>query len=731
MINISLFPKITTISGGEIITIQDFFLQIQHGKWKEQTDKVRAETDKKARNTIKAKVMPYVTISGTFEPRTIAGLQTHSGLLCMDFDNIENVPEARKKLESDPYTLACLLSVSGTGLAAIIKIDPDKHIDSFLALEEYYWKQYQLESDPACKDVCRPRFCSYDPDIFQNEKAKIFKDYLKKKPPIKRLPTYIVAASDTEKIIQQCEQNRIDLDQGDYERFRNIGFALAAEYGESGRDYYHRLSSMNEKYTPAHCDKQFDRCLRSKSTGVTLATLFHYAKEAGCKIISERTKHIVSVAKMQKRGGIKAASVVNALEILDGIEPQDSESIIKQVYENDIDLREDNELSQDEQLQRMLKEDYLIRKNEITRYLEIDGRELETEDINSLWLECRKRISEKLKFELLDRTLHSNLTPKFNPIIDYIEANRHRTIDGNIDTICKAINSDTGWLEGEFDPDFVKYFFTKWAIGMIASIYGKHSPLLLALTGSQRTGKTEFFRRLLPNQLKRFYAESRLDAGKDDEILMTQKLIIMDDEMSGKSKLENKKLKELTSKQHFTLREPYGRRNVTLQRLATLSGTANDNALLSDPTGNRRIIPINILSIDIPVYNSVDKDELFMEFVRLYDSGQSWELSGQDIERLNASSSPFEQVCPEAELLNIHFGIPDSLTDPMIEKMTSTEIKDYLERITEQRLSLHKLGLELKAHNFHQKPVKMNGKNYRFWFVLKKNEASGLPKAEF
>src|SRR5690606_8591490 len=120
----------------------------------------------------------------------------------------------------------------------------------------------------------------------------------------------------------------------------------------------------------------------------------------------------------------------------------------------------------------------------------------------------------------------------------------------------------------------------------------------------QGTGKTEFFRRLLPPELRQYYAESKLDAGKDDAILMTQKLIIMDDEMGGKSKKESKHLKELTSKQVFTLREPYGRMNVDLQRLAVLCGTTNDLEILND-LHNRRQIPIEVYGIDHEAYNAI------------------------------------------------------------------------------------------------------------------------------
>ena len=147
----------------------------------------------------------------------------------------------------------------------------------------------------------------------------------------------------------------------------------------------------------------------------------------------------------------------------------------------------------------------------------------------------------------------SDFVESYNPVKDFFLKNSHITESGIIEEYTACINSDVG-----IGTSYKYTFFKKWLVGLVASIHGEHSSLLMALTGSQNCGKTQFFRRLLPDELKPFYAESKLDNGKDDEILMTQKILIMDDELGGKSKMEAKKLKELTSKQYFTLREPYG-----------------------------------------------------------------------------------------------------------------------------------------------------------------------------
>ena len=103
---------------------------------------------------------------------------------------------------------------------------------------------------------------------------------------------------------------------------------------------------------------------------------------------------------------------------------------------------------------------------------------------------------------------------------------------------------------------------------------------------------------------------------------MTENLIIMDDELGGKSKQDNMKLKNITSKQYFSLRRPYGDHNESILRLAVLCGTSNQLEILSDATGNRRIIPIEVLNINKVLYNSIDKKELFMEAFKLYKKGK-------------------------------------------------------------------------------------------------------------
>ena len=71
-----------------------------------------------------------------------------------------------------------------------------------------------------------------------------------------------------------------------YQNWLHTGFALASEFGEEGRQYFHRLSQMNPGYKYEETDKKYSSCMKSTGHGITIKTLFHLAKEKGVEIAS-------------------------------------------------------------------------------------------------------------------------------------------------------------------------------------------------------------------------------------------------------------------------------------------------------------------------------------------------------------------------------------------------------------------------------------------------------------
>ena len=80
----------------------------------------------------------------------------------------------------------------------------------------------------------------------------------------------------------------IDITAG-YNRWRNIAFGISLEMGEEGRSIFHDISRFNAEYDHQKCDKLYDDCIKRLHTsgnhsGVTAASFFGYAKEAGVDV---------------------------------------------------------------------------------------------------------------------------------------------------------------------------------------------------------------------------------------------------------------------------------------------------------------------------------------------------------------------------------------------------------------------------------------------------------------
>lgn len=104
-----------------------------------------------------------------------------------------------------------------------------------------------------------------------------------------RSSTAPLSVRDVERLVQAVEQAQVDI-APDYKTWCEVGFALADGLGEAGREYYHRISRFYHDYDAAATDVQFNKCLNGHGVGITIATLFHYAKAAGASTsLSDRS----------------------------------------------------------------------------------------------------------------------------------------------------------------------------------------------------------------------------------------------------------------------------------------------------------------------------------------------------------------------------------------------------------------------------------------------------------
>jgi DNA-binding transcriptional MerR regulator len=149
--------------------------RIKDGATKELVKRIRKEKNKSERNELK-KLLPAICFSGVFNKRADNALQTHSGLICLDFDGYSKNKELlqdKENLCKDKYVMSAFISPSGDGLKVIVKIpaDVENHVNYFNSLQQHFESP---NFDKVTKNVSRVCYESYDPLTYINPNSSIW-----------------------------------------------------------------------------------------------------------------------------------------------------------------------------------------------------------------------------------------------------------------------------------------------------------------------------------------------------------------------------------------------------------------------------------------------------------------------------------------------------------------------------------------------------------------------------
>ena len=153
-------------------------------------------------------------------------------------------------------------------------------------------------------------------------------------------------------------------------------------------------------------------------------------------------------------------------------------------------------------------------------------------------------------------------------------------------------------------------YLSRWLLALVAQAQGREEALYansvapILISEQQGWHKSTFCRLLLPPELRMFYTDNfNLTAESQCERRLTDCLLINLDEYDRYSARKQSTLKNLMQIPSLRMRKAYARNATTLPRIASFIGTSNTPYLLTDTTGSRRFLCVELtemIDVDTP-----------------------------------------------------------------------------------------------------------------------------------
>lgn len=233
------------------------------------------------------------------------------------------------------------------------------------------------------------------------------------------------------------------------------------------------------------------------------------------------------------------------------------------------------------------------------------------------------------------------------------------------------------------NPHWADWFYI-WYLGMVDQwrginhrLYGNSvAPLLISKQGFN---KSTFCRRLIPQELQWGYTDNLVLSEKRQVYqAMSQTLLINLDEFNQISpQVQQGFLKNLIQLPNVKMKRPYGGHVEEFPRLASFIATSNMDDILTDPSGNRRFIGVELTGpIDVSV--KPNYVQLFAQAMAAIRAGEKTYFDSVETALLMQSNRQFEVVPPIEQYFQMCF---DLVEDESLGKyMSAAEIFDYLKK---------------------------------------------------
>ena len=248
------------------------------------------------------------------------------------------------------------------------------------------------------------------------------------------------------------------------------------------------------------------------------------------------------------------------------------------------------------------------------------------------------------------RYVYSDRVPVFYPLEDYLEYLPEWDGKDHIRALADTLpTANAQW----------RNLFYIWFLSMTAHWYRREhlyaNSSLPLLVGPQGCGKSTWCRNLLPPSLRMYYTDSiDFSRKRDAELYLNRFLLINMDEFDQISITQQPFLKHILQKPVVNTRRPNASAVEELRRYASFIGTSNHKDLLTDTSGSRRYIAVEVTGV-IDVVRPIDYEQLYAQaMAALYKNERYW-FDERDEAIMTEANQEFEQSPAIEQLFQVYY----------------------------------------------------------------------------
>lgn len=615
----------------------------------------RSTGQKKQAQSIKDKMLNFTPSVLLADGKAEDNITDYTGFAMADFDHVppDDLARCFALLNADPYVVLAYITVSGEGLRVIYCTDVTDlayHADAFLQGNAHYAQLLGYDYDPQCRNIARTSILCHCPqaiyhpqaecmhiELAPQTKAKAEKNATRKPGRPRKVHTATIAEA-AKVIVNLLEVQGKSYVEGRRNEYISCAFYLMNHYGVDQDEVLRWGIDSFADYDPA----KLDSILRS---------VYRHTDDHGTqKLPTAKGDHI------------PFANLPEVEEFL--------------------------------ATQAQVRNNVVTEKREIRFDDQADFRDITDRDENTLWSRANKK-GVTTSPSTIQMVLNSEFVPDFHPFLSFVS--ELDPWDGTTDYIGRL--ADTVRTT---DQPLFRDYFRKWFVGFVASLIEPRiiNHVVLVLIGGQGTYKTTWMNRLLPAEWESYFRTKTTSnhATKDDRISLAQFALICFEEIDSMRSADMNQLKAMITMPAVDERSSYARNTAHRPHVASFCATGNNVSFLNDPTGTRRWLAFEVLSIDDPYQTVLPYRHIYAQALALFRSGFPYWFNQEEMERLSVNNERFEVPCMERELVLMYYRLPVAGEHGVF--VSTAEVMQRINALIKNPLSINALGSAMRKIGF-------------------------------